>query len=103
MTSKDEDWTVEDSAAATKEGWDLFYCLGSADDDLQIQMFDDPSEIEESPIPYPFKSDEDAWEHVVGKSKEPGGSLHRRALALIKNHNYSEFERIMRCDRSLHV
>ncbi len=90
-------WSADDSAAASREGWDLFACSGSAHGDLQLQRFDCPAEVESAPNPYPFATDTDVWRHV--RTRAAGGSaLHRKALAILRTMNPEEAQRIARID-----
>lgn len=59
-------WTREDSAAATREGWDVFETSRGA----EIQRADDVGI---------FKSDAAAREHVRARASE-GSQLHARAI-----------------------
>jgi hypothetical protein len=86
-------WTVEDSVAATREGWDLFECSGSAHGPLQLQRFDWPAEVEGAPDPYPFDTDDDVWRHVRTHAAT-GSALHRKALDVLCERNPAEFRRV---------
>ncbi|WP_157681612.1 hypothetical protein [Mycobacterium sp. JS623] len=95
MTDVQADWSDEDSAAASREGWDLFECSGSDHGDMQLQRFDCPDEVENAPIPYPFDSDADVWRHVKTRAAD-GSPLHRKALDLLSVRNPAELGRINR-------
>lgn len=86
-------WLAEDSAAAAREGWDLFECSGSDHGDLQLQRFDCPAEVECAPDPYPFATDEDVWRHVRMRAAS-GSALHMKALAILGVENPDELQRI---------
>lgn len=66
------DWGPDDSAAATKEGWDIFDCGPR----LEIERIDSPEDG--GPL---FEGDDEAIEHVRKKAAE-GSDLHRRAIAI---------------------
>lgn len=66
------DWGPDDSAAASKEGWDVFDCGPR----LEIERIDDPADTD--PV---FEDDDEAIEHVRA-SAAAGSDLHRRALAI---------------------
>lgn len=68
------EWTREDSAAATREGWDIF---DNSDHGLRIEHIDSP-EDGSSPA---FESDQDAFEHVAARAAA-GSRLHFKALAI---------------------
>ncbi|MEE3755212.1 hypothetical protein [Mycobacterium intracellulare] len=88
-------WLGEDSAAASREGWDLFECSGSEHGDLQLQRFDCPAEVESAPDPYPFVMDADVWRHVRTRAAD-GSALHKKALAVLGTRNPEELQRIVR-------
>ena len=87
-------WLAEDSAAASREGWDLFACSGSDHGDLQLQRFDCPAEVECAPDPYPFDTDVDVWRHVRMRAAS-GSALHTKALAILDSVNPGELQRIV--------
>lgn len=89
------DWSVDDSAAALREGWDLFECSGSDHGVVQLQRIDHPDEVEGAPNPYPFADDEDVWRHVKVRAAA-GSELHRKALDALRVRNPEELERIER-------
>ena len=95
MTDVHADWSAEDRAAASREGWDLFECSGSDHGDVQLQRFDCPDEVESAPIPYPFDSDVDVWRHVKARAAD-GSALHRKALDFLSVRNPAELGRVNR-------
>lgn len=86
-------WSVDDSAAATREGWDLFECSGSEHGDFQLQRFDFPSDVDTAPKPYPFEEDDDVWRYVRTHAAA-GSPLHRKALNILRLRNPAELARI---------
>lgn len=71
-------WSIEDSAAATAEGWDVFHNneFGS-----EIERIDAPEDTVGNALPPPFASDFETIGHVYAKAQE-GSSLHQKALLL---------------------
>jgi len=82
-----DDWTADDDRAAGAEGWSLFESDGSADGTPQVQRIDDPGPGEAK-----LDGDPDAWAVLRA---DPGTPLHARALAIIRNENPAEYERVM--------
>jgi len=82
-----DDWTADDDRAAGAEGWSLFESGGSADGTPQVQRIDDPGPGEAK-----LDGDPDAWAVLRA---DPGTPLHARALAIIRNENPAEYERVM--------
>jgi hypothetical protein len=81
------DWTPDDDRAASREGWSLFSCDGSADGSPQVQRIDDPGPGEGR-----LAGDDAAWALLRGS---PGTPLHARALAIIRDSNPAEYARVM--------
>jgi hypothetical protein len=77
-------WTMEHSRAASLEGWDIFYCSGSAYGLWQIQHFD---EVQDNPDAKQLDDDEHAWREVFN------GVLahHVAAREFIRVHNPGEY------------
>jgi hypothetical protein len=76
-------WTVEDSNAALREGWDIFSATSDAGP-FQIQRVDE-TEI--------FADDQGAWEHFV-HLLHLHSPLHLRALRFLREHNPQEITAI---------
>ena len=79
---KTQEWNNKDSKSATKEGWDLFFCSGSADGILQVQRIDELNIL---------KDDVEAWEVV----KHGNSPHHIKAKALLKECNKKEYNRVI--------
>jgi len=77
-------WTDEHSAKAEKQGWNLFYCQGSANGILQL-MRDDEMAV--------FDTDEQAWVFVASQAKN-GNMLAITALAQLVISNPKEIDAI---------
>lgn len=75
------EWTKFDSDSSQEEGWDIFYCEGSADGLWQIQRIDEPAILD---------SDERAWELVGSQTTE----IQKKALSFVLEKNPKEFKRI---------
>ena len=86
------EWTGEDDAAASREGW----CLSETTDErypYELQRIDSP-EDEDGEMGEPlFASDQKAWEHVVARSRA-GDDRAKRALRFLAAESPAEFERI---------
>lgn len=82
------EWTTDDDIAASREGWGVFDCFGSKAGPLQIQAIDMPGEGDGF-----LPDDNAAWDLVHRKASE-GSELHRKALALIAEHNPIEAKAI---------
>lgn len=67
------EWTQQDSEAAAREGWDVFYACRASDEQYQIEK-DDEAGI--------FVSDAEALYHVYDQALR-GSMLHRRALLFV--------------------
>lgn len=66
-----DDWTNEDSAAAQREGWDVFAPCGTK-----------PARIERIDYLAAFPTDAKAAQHVLDRAIE-GSQLHRRAVCAL--------------------
>ena len=89
MATMDPPWTEENDRAASKEGWCLSECQGSANGPYQVQSFDDASDVEGAPQ---LDGDEQAWSIIIKGEK----AHHVAALAFVKAHNPMEYEAIMK-------
>jgi hypothetical protein len=65
-------WTPEHDWAAHEEGWGIFQCFGSTDDDWQVQIDHDSDKLD---------ADGDAWNLLSTDTP-----LHRRAVAWLHFH-----------------
>ena len=81
------EWTKQDSKLANLEGWDLYECFCSSDGDWQVQANDDANSKWDAKL----KDDTEAWELVANGNKEH----HKKVLAFLKEHNPSEYDRII--------
>lgn len=85
-------WTIADSDAAWKEGWDIFDCDGSENGRWQICRIDDPEDWQEchklSFRPPTLSNDDDAWAIVINGEEDH----HQRALFFIQAHNKIEWK-----------
>ncbi len=91
MHGTGDEWTAEDSAAASAEGWDVFDVNGG--EDMQIQRHDDPQNAEGEPVEPTFECDGDAWKHVVTQARA-GSALHIKALKVISMDELGRIERV---------
>jgi len=76
------EWTQKDAQEASKEGWNIFECNGSANGKYQLQVDDELALLNE---------DKDAWKLVARQEKD----IHKKALAFLKEKNYPEYKLII--------
>ncbi len=81
------EWTNENSNNASKEGWNVFDCIGSENGSFQIQR-NDEDEI--------FFDDKQVW-LFIKEQAEKGSQLHQKALSFIKENNIAEYNSIINC------
>lgn len=82
------EWPAEHSQAATKEGWDIFECFGSATTPWQVQRLDDASDVPGAPQ---LDNDDDAWRIVLQGTQ----AHHSAALTFLRQHSPEEYEAMM--------
>ncbi len=75
-------WNDTDRQNAHAEGWDLFYSSGSADGPYQVQRLDEEALLND---------DTCAWKLVKNGNKPH----HAKALAILKQSNPQEYNRIL--------
>jgi hypothetical protein len=97
--SFEDEWTLEDSRAASAEGWDLFAtgvarplapCVeaahASGHDPVELEMIDSPEPHEDAG----FTDDADAWRLVWFTPS----ALHSKALDILRRESPGEWQRI---------
>lgn len=80
------EWSADNSAAASAEGWDVSDNGGTSEDGSPLlERVDDMDTFDDDPA---------AWVHVVARALD-GSPLHCKALAVIRTHNVAEYDRMM--------
>lgn len=89
-------WTLEDSNAATAQGWCVFSTIGSIHGTHQLQRIDEPEEGDTI-----FDTDERAWESVYEQFLL-GNKLAAKAFYFLSENCMEEFQRIKEhCESTL--
>jgi len=87
-------WTDDDSAAARREGWDLFVDVGGHNCRAELQLHGIYAEDDETIAPF-SENDKAAWRHVMAKVLS-GNPLHVRALDVLRTNAPAEYDRVVR-------
>lgn len=76
------EWTTEDSAVASAEGWGLSECQDPEHPPWELQRNDSPDDGSKPT----FNGDTAAWRHVATRAREDS-VLHQRAIDFLAGHS----------------